>query len=84
VPLERYPVIGASPLALVGCFSSFFGLLIAFTIYMRLLKVWGSLRAGSYAFVSPVIAVVLGAAIYREHVGVFDVVGMMIMLVAAC
>jgi drug/metabolite transporter (DMT)-like permease len=60
-----------------------FGSLIAFTIYMELLKVWGSSRAGSYAFVSPVIAVVLGAAVYHEHVGVFDIVGMMIMLVAA-
>jgi drug/metabolite transporter (DMT)-like permease len=60
-----------------------FGSLVAFTIYMQLLKVWGSSRAGSYAFVSPVIAVILGAAVYREHVGVFDVVGMTIMLVAA-
>jgi drug/metabolite transporter (DMT)-like permease len=60
-----------------------FGSLIAFTIYMQLLKVWGSSRAGSYAFVSPVIAVILGAAVYHEHVGVFDIVGMMIMLVAA-
>ncbi|MGO6929665.1 EamA family transporter [Rhizobium ruizarguesonis] len=43
-------------------FLVIFGSLIGYTTFMRLLRDIGACRAGSYAFVSPVIAVVLGAA----------------------
>ena len=60
-----------------------FGSLIGYTTYMRLLRDIGASRAGSYAFVSPVIAVVLGALFFAEQVTVFDVIGIIVMLTGA-
>jgi drug/metabolite transporter (DMT)-like permease len=60
-----------------------FGSLVAFTIYMRLIAVWGPARAGSYAYVSPVIAVVIGVLALGEQVGLRDGAGMALLLVAA-
>jgi len=52
-------------------------------IYFVLVRDWGASRAGTYAFVSPVIAVLLGVAVYGESVGVLDAAGMALMLAAA-
>lgn len=60
-----------------------FGSLVAFTVYMRLIAVWGPTRAGSYAYMSPVIAVLLGVVALGEHVGLRDGLGMALLLVAA-
>jgi drug/metabolite transporter (DMT)-like permease len=59
------------------------GSLVAFTGYLRLIAAWGPARAGSYAYVSPVIAVVLGMLILGEHVGAREVLGMACLLLAA-
>jgi drug/metabolite transporter (DMT)-like permease len=64
-------------------FLVIFGSLIGYTTYLRLLRDIGASRAGSYAFVSPVIAVALGAMFFAEAVGVFDVIGIVIMLSGA-
>jgi drug/metabolite transporter (DMT)-like permease len=48
-----------------------------------LVRDWGASRVGTYAFISPVIAVVLGATLFGEHVEIADVMGMALMLVAA-
>jgi drug/metabolite transporter (DMT)-like permease len=50
---------------------------------MRLLRDVGASRAGSYAFVSPVIAVALGAAFFAEKVTLLDIVGIIVMLSGA-
>jgi drug/metabolite transporter (DMT)-like permease len=50
---------------------------------MRLLRDIGASRAGSYAFVSPVIAVGLGAAVFAEQITVMDVIGIVVMLSGA-
>ena len=47
---------------------------------MRLLRDIGASRAGSYAFVSPVIAVALGATVFAEQITVMDVIGIIVML----
>ena len=60
-----------------------FGSLAGYTIYLRLLNHWGASRAGAYAFVSPVIAVLAGALVYAERISWLDGAGMVIMLVAA-
>ena len=60
-----------------------FGSLAGYTIYLRLLNVWGASRAGAFAFVSPVIAVLAGALVYAERVSWLDGAGMVIMLIAA-
>jgi drug/metabolite transporter (DMT)-like permease len=64
-------------------FLVLFGSLVAFTTYMRLIAVWGPARAGSYAYVSPIIAVLLGVLVLGEHVGLRDGVGMALLLLAA-
>ncbi len=64
-------------------FLVLFGSLVAYTIYLHLIRVWGPSRAGSYAFVSPVFAVLLGALVFGEQVGAGEVTGMVVMLAGA-
>jgi len=52
-------------------------------IYFVLVRDWGASRAGTYAFVSPVIAVLLGIMVYGERLQVSDAAGMALMLGAA-
>ena len=60
-----------------------FGSLAAFTIYLRLLRDWGPLSAGMYAFISPVIAVGLGSLVFAEAFGPVAAFGSLLMLGAA-
>jgi drug/metabolite transporter (DMT)-like permease len=60
-----------------------FGSLLAFTTYLRLIAAWGPARAGSYAYVSPVITVLLGVVLLHEHLGLRDGFGLSLLLVAA-
>jgi drug/metabolite transporter (DMT)-like permease len=71
------PEIAASWLFLVV-----FGSLGAFTIYLRLVRDWGTAKAGMYAFVSPVIAVLVGVALSGETARASDFLGMGLMLAA--
>jgi len=64
-------------------FLVIFGSLIGYTTYMRLLRDIGASRAGSYAFVSPVIAVALGVAFFAEQVTLTDIIGIVVMLSGA-
>jgi drug/metabolite transporter (DMT)-like permease len=64
-------------------FLVLFGSLVAFTAYIRLIAAWGPARAGSYAYVSPVIAVLLGVLALGEHVGLREGFGMALLLGAA-
>ena len=44
----------------------FVGTFIAYTIFLRLVRDWGAPRAGLYSFVSPVVALILGAIVLGE------------------
>lgn len=59
------------------------GSLLSTLIYFLLVRDWGASRVGTYAFISPVIAVVVGASLFGEHVEVADIAGMGLMLGAA-
>jgi drug/metabolite transporter (DMT)-like permease len=59
------------------------GSVIATVVYFILVRDWGPSRVGMYAFVSPVIAVVLGTAWFGERVDAAGAVGMLLMLGAA-
>lgn len=59
-----------------------FGSLAGFTIYLRLLRDWGAARVGMYAFVTPVVAVIAGAAFFGERFGPFELAGMAVLLIA--
>jgi drug/metabolite transporter (DMT)-like permease len=64
-------------------FLVLFGSLFAFTIYMQLLRDWGPSRSGSYAFVSPIVAVLLGSAVFGERLSFLESLGMAAMLIGA-
>ncbi len=59
------------------------GSLGATLIYFLLMRDWGASRTGTYAFISPVIAVAIGAALFGETVDAADAAGMLLMLAAA-
>ncbi|MBV8399693.1 MAG: EamA family transporter [Acetobacteraceae bacterium] len=59
------------------------GSLGATIIYLQLVRDWGASRTGTYAFISPVIAVVLGLVVYSERLRATDAAGMALMLAAA-
>jgi drug/metabolite transporter (DMT)-like permease len=64
-------------------FLVLFGSLCAYTIYMRLLRDWGPARVGTYAFISPIVAVLLGAAVFHERLTAVEALGMLAMLAGA-
>jgi drug/metabolite transporter (DMT)-like permease len=73
-----------TPLPLAGLmFLVIAGTFVAFTIFLRLVRDWGAPRAGLYAFVSPVVALILGAVALGEPLGWREVGGGVLMLVAA-
>ena len=57
-----------------------FGSLIAFTIFLELVRSWGPSSAGAYSFISPAIAVVLGVVVFGEVITAVDAAGMITML----
>ena len=72
------------PAPLAGlAFLVVFGTFFAYTIYLRLVRDWGAPRAGLYAFVSPVIALILGALVFAEPLGLREIAGAVLMLGAA-
>jgi drug/metabolite transporter (DMT)-like permease len=64
-------------------FLVIFGSLIGYSIYVQLLRDIGPAKAGSFAFVSPAIAVSVGCLLADETVTLQSVLGMGLMLVAA-
>ena len=59
------------------------GALMSTTMYFLLVRDWGASRPGTYAFISPVIAVVIGCAFFNEQLDWGEAVGMALMLGAA-
>jgi drug/metabolite transporter (DMT)-like permease len=55
----------------------------ASTMYLVLVRDWGVTKTGSYAFVSPIVAVVLGLLISNEALHPVDAIGMVLMLCGA-
>ena len=51
------------------------GSILSTVIYFLLVRDWGASRTGTYAFVSPVIAVALGTTLFGERLDPADVVG---------
>jgi drug/metabolite transporter (DMT)-like permease len=73
-----------APAALLGmAWMVFAGGVAATFIYMRLVRDWGPSRTGMYAFVTPIIATVLGAIVLGERLGPMEVVGAAFMMAGA-
>ena len=64
-------------------FMVFAGSLGATTIYFILVRDWGASKAGTYAFISPVISVAAGMVMLGERVDLLEAGGMALMLAAA-
>jgi drug/metabolite transporter (DMT)-like permease len=59
------------------------GALMSTTMYFLLVRDWGASRPGTYAFISPVIAVAVGCTFFGEKLDWGDASGMTLMLGAA-
>lgn len=84
-PVDRTTLSGflELPVLLSWLFLVLGGSIVAFTLYLQLLRDWGPTRAGLYAFVSPIIAVVLGVFVFDEPFGAYEIAGSTIMLAGA-
>jgi drug/metabolite transporter (DMT)-like permease len=59
------------------------GALMSTTMYFLLVRDWGASRPGTYAFISPVVAVAVGCFFFEEKLDWGEAVGMVLMLGAA-
>ena len=57
-----------------------FGSLAAFSAYVWLLQVCTATQVGTYAYVNPVIAVLLGVLFAGEHISLIQITGLFIIL----
>lgn len=57
-----------------------FGSIVAFSAYVWLLQVRPTTQVSTYAYVNPVIAVVLGTAFAHEHISTIQVSGLVVIL----
>jgi drug/metabolite transporter (DMT)-like permease len=73
-----------SPAPLTGLiFLVLLGTIVAYAIYLRLVRDWGASKAGLYAFVSPVVALAVGWLLFGEAVTWREIAGAAILLIAA-
>jgi len=68
--------LGVIYLALAGSIG-------AFVSYHWLLRQWPAARVGTYAYINPLIAVVLGYFVLSESINFYQLIGMVFILVAA-
>jgi drug/metabolite transporter (DMT)-like permease len=59
------------------------GALMSTTMYFLLVRDWGASRPGTYAFISPVIAVIIGSSLFGEKLELENAFGMGLMLCGA-
>jgi len=57
-----------------------FGSLAAYSAYVWLLKVRSATQVSTYAYVNPVIAVLLGVIFAGEHMSLFQIIGLIVIL----
>jgi drug/metabolite transporter (DMT)-like permease len=79
---ERISTIPTTQALLAWLYLIFFGSLLAFSAYMYLLSRVRPALATSYAFVNPMVAVVLGSLIADERITAFGLIGMAVILIS--
>lgn len=60
----------------------FFGSIAGFSAYVWLLQVRPATQVSTYAYVNPVVAVLLGVFLANEHISILQVIGLVIILVS--
>jgi drug/metabolite transporter (DMT)-like permease len=63
-------------------YLALFGSLLAFSAYIYLAKAWPPTKMGTYAYLNPLVAVLLGSLVLHEAFGLREVLGMAVILVA--
>ena len=63
-------------------YLAIFGSLLAFSAYIYLAKVWAPAKMGTYAYLNPLVAVLLGGLVLHEPFGPRGFLGMVIILAA--
>ncbi|MGI9311892.1 MAG: DMT family transporter [bacterium] len=58
------------------------GSLLGFVLYVVLLKSWGATKLSPYAFVTPIVAIVIEYLLHGELIRLFEAVGMVVLFVA--
>jgi drug/metabolite transporter (DMT)-like permease len=76
----RGPLTGKALIA--AAYLAVFGSVLAYTAYIYLAKAWPPAKMGSYAYLNPVVAVLLGSLILHEAFGPREILGMTIILAA--
>ena len=66
--------------ALAVGYLGLFGSLLAFTAYIYLARVWSPAKMGTYTYINPVVALLLGGIFLGEPFGLRMVLGMIVIL----
>lgn len=66
------------PLLYLAIFDS----LIGFVSYIYLLKIWKPSLVATYAYINPVVALILGAAVLNESITVVKIAGMLLIIIS--
>jgi drug/metabolite transporter (DMT)-like permease len=83
VPRSAWSALASPPVLASLVFLSVAGTIVAYTLYLRLMAVWGTTRAGLYAFVSPIVALVIGHHLFGEPIGWPEITGSVMLLAAS-
>ncbi|MDF0605609.1 drug/metabolite exporter YedA [Neisseriaceae bacterium TC5R-5] len=79
---ERLQVLPSLSAWLAFLYLVVFGSVMAYSAYLYLLKTVSAAAATSYAYVNPVIAVLLGVLFVNEHIGLYEVLAMLVIVTA--
>lgn len=63
-------------------YLAIFDSLIGFISYIYLLKIWKSSKVATYAYVNPVVALILGAIVLNEAITIGKIFGMIIIIIS--
>jgi drug/metabolite transporter (DMT)-like permease len=63
-------------------YLALFGSLLAFSAYTYLAKAWPPAKMGTYAYLNPLVAVLLGSLVLHEAFGLREILGMAVILAA--
>lgn len=63
-------------------YLALFGSLLAYSAYIYLAKAWPPAKMGTYAYLNPLVAVLLGSLVLHEAFGAREILGMAVILAA--
>lgn len=58
-----------------------FGSFVGYSSYIYILQKWSAAKAGTYAYVNPIVAIILGALLLKEQISISVVISMVIVII---